>query len=212
MPGNGERRMARGGVESLARGEAVRKSRNWNGRNRIVVQAQQQLNEGLLSFADYGEIVSPMVQHPGVVRRDLRSAKHDSRVRPQGLDGGCQRQRSFDIPDVTGETDHPGRAVSNRPGQSLIAECVGQRRCEYVDVVKRIEPFLGRKQLQVGGGQRNITANGRGTQRRNEELNQKNTRAPAGKHLRILDDRPLTGQPECAFLNICAVLGSFRGE
>src|SRR5262249_31329472 len=47
----------------------------------IAKQAEQEIRKSLLALADGGKVIVRRLQHPGVVRRNLRAAEDDTRLR-----------------------------------------------------------------------------------------------------------------------------------
>ena len=73
----------------------------------VADQMFQQCDERLFALADHRVIVIRRFQHPRIIRRDFRPAEDDLQIGPQSFQALADPQRSFDVPNVTGEADQP---------------------------------------------------------------------------------------------------------
>src|SRR5713101_2104226 len=87
-------------------------------------QGEQQFGKSLLSFANGSKVVVRSVQHPSVIRGDLRTTEDDVHVRAELLQLSGDPESALDVPDVTGEAHQPGIGLGQRSNQESIPERV----------------------------------------------------------------------------------------
>ena len=108
---------------------------NGHGRHLAFEQAEKQLSERLFALTDDGEVIIWCLQHPGVVRRDLRAAENQAHLGQTPLHLAGNPQRALDVPDIAGKPNHPWPALDDRRDQRTVPQRVRGRCRQEVDAV-----------------------------------------------------------------------------
>src|SRR5262249_38934327 len=113
-----------------------------NRRRLIAEQTEQEIRKSLLALADDGQVIVRPLQHPDVVRRNLRAAEDDTRPGQVTFYFLGNPECALNVPDIAREPDHPWPALNDGADESAVPECVGGSRRQNADVVERAQSFL----------------------------------------------------------------------
>jgi len=115
------------------------------------LKSREQFGKRLLPFANHCEVDDRLLQHPGVVRRDLRAAEDDAQLRPPLFETRRDPERPIDVPQVARKADHPGLASENLLNESAIAQGIRQAWREEFNLVEPLQPAQSRVHFQISG-------------------------------------------------------------
>ena len=137
----------------------------------LTSKRPQQLRKRLLPLAQDSVVHRGMAEHPMVVGGDFRPAQDDPQLRPLLLEPLGDPQRALDVPHVAREADHPRLPRKDFLHQPLVAQRIGQRRGEQVDLIPGLlQPAVPGKELQIPGGQRDVVLDRLWSRRRDGKL------------------------------------------